>query len=464
LKHPRPTVLAAALSATLLTTLSLGLLSACGGGSSSSDATKTAASVRLNTYITDNLSTAYSQVWVGLKRITALDSSGVEQTLYSSTEAVGYSSYDLRSLASVGELMSAASIPAGVYSQIQVTLAPDVKLVQASDGAVINAKFTSDDSDKVVRVGVALDTATSTTLVLDFNLEKFSYSPSTHLVTPDVSRKDSGALKDFKYHQGKVQGTVLSVDTTARTLTVNDTRLGSSTVLSLSSDAVITQASDGAVVALADLAVGTAVRAVGTVTSASTDSSVTVSVSAVTIESNSSAVIAANRYRGEGTVSALSGSTVTLSLTDANFLPTSATITLDVASARYVHGQLSDLSVGGSLRFQASYDSTTQTYTAALVDVAGAVSARVRASEGNSPGSSANRPTAVQGSITAISGTSWTVGSYTVDVSSAYIKGASACLVVGSTIEARGALSGTTLVARTVKVQGCTNSPTTSTS
>ena len=441
-----------------LSILSASLLAACGGGSADSSTTgaqQTAASVRLSTYITDNLTTDYSQVWVGIKSITAVDSDGATQTLFTSADAAGYSTYDLRSLASVGELMSAATIPAGVYRQILVALAPDVKLVKASDSSVIQAKFTSDDSDKVVKVGVTLDTSSSTALVLDFNLEKFTYSASTNLVTPDVSRKDGDALKKFKVHQGSVRGAVVSVDSTANTITVNDARLGSNTVLSLSSDAVITKESDGSVVALADLAVGTVVEARGTVTSASTDAAVTVAVTAVKIESSSSSAATANRYRGEGTVSAINGTTLTLALTDANFLPTSATLTLDVASARYAHGQLSDLAVGSALRFQASYNASTDSYTAALVDVAGAASAKERERENHGNSGASTRPTKIEGAITSISGTSWTIGDTTVDVSNAYIKGSASCQIVGSTVEALGTLSGTTLTARMVKVETC---------
>jgi len=462
--------LQATLAAAVLSALSLGLLSACGGGSTSatSATAATASSTRVSTYITDNLTTDYAQVWVGIKTITAVDSTGAEVTLFTSADSSGYSTYDLRSLASVGELMSAASIPAAVYQQIKVTLAPDVKLVKASDSSVINAAFTSDGSDKVVRVSVTFDATTNNALVLDFNLDKFTFDASTNLVTADVSRKDSGALKDFKFHQGEVRGTVVSVNTTANTITVNDARLSSATVLALASDAVITKESDGSTVALADLAVGTTIAARGAVTSTASDANVTVSVSAVTVKSTSPSVVAANRYRGEGTISAISGTTVTLSLTEANFLPTSAAITLDVSTARYMHGQLADVVAGGSLRFQASYDSTTGNYTATLVDVAGAAAA--------SKSSSATRPSKVEGTITAISSSAWTVsmpnstygvaaGTYTVDVSTAYIKGSTTCQAVGSTIEARGTLSGTTLTARSVKVKSCVaTSTTTSTS
>lgn len=480
--EPEPSMtsprLQATLAAAVLSALSLGLLSACGGGSSSassataSSTTATASSTRVSTYITDNLTTEYAQVWVGIKTITAVDSTGAEVTLFTSADSSGYSTYDLRSLASVGELMSAASIPAAVYQQIKVTLAPDVKLVKASDSSMIDATFTSDGSDKVVRVSVTFDATTNNALVLDFNLDKFTYNASTNLVTADVSRKDSGTLRDFKFHQGEVRGAVVSVDTTANTITVNDARLGSATVLALATDAVITKESDGSTVALADLAVGTTIAARGTVTSTASDANVTVSVSAITIKSTSTSAAAANRYRGEGTISAISGTTVTLSLTEANFLPSSANLTLDVSTARYMHGQLSDLVAGGSLRFQASYNSTTDAYTANLVDVAGATAA--------SKSSSATRPSKVEGTITAISGSLWTVsmtssaygiaaGTYTVDVSAAYIKGSSTCQAVGSTIEARGALSDTTLTARSVKVKSCastgtTTSATTSTS
>lgn len=458
--------LQATLAATLLCTAALGLLSACGGGSSSTaGTTATAASTRVSTYITDNLTTDYAQVWVGIQSITAVDSTGTEVTLFTSAETSGYSTYDLRSLASVGELMAAANIPAAVYQQIKVTLASDVTLVKASDSSTINAAFTSDGSDKVVRVSVTFDATTNNALVLDFNLEKFTYDASTNLVTADVSRKEGESLRSFKFHQGEVRGAVVSVDTAANTITVNDTHLGSATVLALTSDAVITKESDGSTVALADLATGTAVTARGTVTSTASDANVTVSVSAVTVKSSSASTVAANRYRGEGTISAISGSSVTLSLTEANFLPTSASITLDVSNAKYRHGQLSDLVAGGSLQFQASYDSTADRYIANLVDVAGAAAA--------SRTTGATHPSKVEGIITAISNSQWTVsmtssaygvaaGTYTVDVSNAYIKGSTSCQAVGSTIEARGTLTDTTLTARMVKVKNCVSSSSTS--
>ncbi len=480
-----------AAGAALVSVLSLAVLTACGGGrssdssssnassSSGSGSTATTASVKLSTYITDNLTTDYSQVWVGIKSITAIDGTGSEVTLYTSSDTSGYTTVDLRSLASVGQLLSSTSIPSGTYTQIKVTLDDEVTLVKASDGSSISAFFTSDASDKVVHVSVTLDTTTSSALVLDFNLDKFTYNATTNLVTPDVARKDDSSLKTFKAKQGDVHGSVAAIDTTARTITVTDARLGSGTVLQLTSDAVITRESDGTTIELADLTAGTKIEAKGVVTSASTDSHVTVQVSAVRIESTSSSAssstTAVQRYRGEGTVTAVSGNTVTLSLTDANFLPSSTSVNIDVSSAKYAHGTASDLATGITLSFSASYDTSTETYTAKVIDIAGGTSAKERQSDASK---AASKATEVDGTVTAISDTTWTVtalkthgsvtsgSSYTVDVSNALMKANSSCVAVGSRIEARGTLSGTALTAKVVKLKSecSTSSSSTSTS
>lgn len=463
-----------AASAALVSVLSLAVLAACGGGgssntgsvasTSSSSSKTTATSVKLSTYITDNLTTDYSQVWVGIRSIVAVDSSGNSVTLFASDDSSGYTTFDLRSLASVGELMSAVSVNAGDYRSIEVTLDSDVSLVLASDNSTIAAQFTSDGSDKVLKVGVSLDTTASTTLVLDFNLENFSYDATTGLVTADVSRKGDGALKEFKVHQGEVRGTLVSVDPSANSITVNDARLGSTTVLALTSDAVITRTSDGSTLALSDLSAGMNVRARGVVTSSSTDSTVTVQVSTVQVSSTStsSSSMAALTYRGQGTVQSVDGTMITLLLTQASFLPTSAIVTIDASQAAYAHGQSSDLVAGATLSFRATYDSASDTYTATSLDIDGTASASERKKRGNQ--SVAVRSSEVKGLVTAITDGVWTVqatqthgsvtagSSYAVDVSGALVKATTGCVVVGSRIEARGALSGTDLTARVVRL------------
>ena len=117
-----------------LSTAALAVLAACGGGGDSASTTPTAAatSVTLQTYITDNLATEYSKVWVTLKKITATDSTGAVVTLLDATATPVV--VNLSSLADVGQFMSSVTVPAGLYTQITVTLGNDVQLVSL-DGA-----------------------------------------------------------------------------------------------------------------------------------------------------------------------------------------------------------------------------------------------------------------------------------------------------------------------------------------
>ena len=123
-------------------TLALALtLGACGGSSSDDAATASvsagtptaaAASVTLQTYITDNLTSDYSKVWVSIQRIVATAADGTETVLLdASAEPVVV---DLASLASVGELVSSTTVPVGMWTGVKVTLSNAVQLVSL-DGA-----------------------------------------------------------------------------------------------------------------------------------------------------------------------------------------------------------------------------------------------------------------------------------------------------------------------------------------
>src|ERR1700712_5604653 len=101
------------------------LLAACGGGGSDVAAspgagTSGAQSVPLQTYITDNLATEYTKVWVSIEKITAVDVAGAEVTLLDATGAPAV--VNLSSLASVGHLIATADVKAGVYTEVRVTL------------------------------------------------------------------------------------------------------------------------------------------------------------------------------------------------------------------------------------------------------------------------------------------------------------------------------------------------------
>ncbi|MEX8495942.1 DUF4382 domain-containing protein [Sphaerotilus sp.] len=456
------------LNKSLILTLSsaaLAVLGACGGGgdTTSTTPTATASAVTLQTYITDNLATEYSKVWVTIKKVTATDSTGAVVTLLDATAAPVV--VNLSSLADVGQFMSSVTLPAGIYTQIAVTLGNDVQLVSLDGTTTVTGKLGSGTSDFVWNVrNLSFDTSTTGQLVLDFNLARFTYSAATGLVTPQVDvPTPTDAFRKFVRQQAEVHGTVQSVDTTAGTITVNDSRLGTGVVVSLATDAVITNESTGSTLTLAQLTAGTRIGIKGTVTpGATTADPVTVTATVVHVES------AVTRARGEGTVSAVNGTLVTVRLTDANFLPGSDSVVVDIGTATFPHGLASDLAVGVAVSFrgQVSGIGSAAVITATTVDVRGAASrtarqahpdhayvgSGVRGTVGtvNSDGTF----TFTVGSTTAT--TAVPAGTYTVNAASAtYHDGTATCLVAGATVQVLGTLSGTTLSATVLDIDGC---------
>lgn len=463
-------------SLTLASCLAAALLAACGGGdgsattagTSAAPPTASAASYRLQTYITDDLTTDYAKVWVSIEKITALNSAGTSVTLFdagSSPVAV-----NLASLANVGQFLASLSLPADLYTEIRVTLTNAIQLVSTDGLTTINAKFSSSGTSFVWRIrDLALNPATTGQLVLDFNLKKFSYNASTGLVTPAIeSRSPKEAFGQWVRQQAHVHGTVTAVNVTAGSFTVSDSRLGSTVLVTLSSDAVITDEATHSTVTLDKLAVGSRVEVKGTVTPGATTAdpaTVTTAVVHVLPEPASSLESHPIRLSGEGSVLAIDGQRLTLSLQGANFLPGSNSVVLDISNAKFAHGAASDIAVGVTLHFVGTASGTGSSAVVAvkLIDLDGAPSHGERQKH---PEQAFNA--GVAGSVTALrSLTDFTlnvtraspsvpVGSYVVDASQAhYRRGNSSCLAVGSQVRVRGTVSGSTLTARELEVEGC---------
>jgi hypothetical protein len=449
------------------------ILGACGGGGGSAggaaidtSGSVVVESVPLQTYITDNLATDYSKVWVSIEKITAVDSSGVEVTLLDATGAPAV--VNLSSLASVGHLIAATTVKAGVYTEVRVTLVNSVSLVSLDGLSTITAKLAPTGTDLVVHVrNVGLDTATSGQLVLDFNLAKFSYDAATGLVTPMVEApKPVDAFGKFVHQQADVNGVVKSVDLAKQTITVDDDRLGKGLVVSLATDAVIVDETSGATVTLAGIAVGAHVEIKGAVTpGATTGDPVTVVASVVHIE-RTVPPVAVIVVAGGGKVASVSGHLVTVAIDDATFLPGSNSVVVDISSAKFLHGVAADITAGVKVAFHGSLGGSTAApvVLASDIDVQGAPSA----------GALAQNPTqkftAVNGAIATLNGDgTFTVavtradgpvvvpGAYTVDASHAtYMEGNVSCLAVGQLVQAVGSLVSTTMTAKFMNVKGCT--------
>lgn len=458
-----------------VSTLALAVLAACGGGSGS-DGTMaapspvvSAAQVRLQTYITDNLATEYSKVWVSIKQITAIDGSGTEVTLLDATSAPVV--VNLSSLAAVGQFMSTVTVPAGLYTRLNVTLGNDVQLVSLDGATTTSARFSATDGDFVWKVrDIEIDTASAGQVVLDFNLARFTYDATSGLVTPVVEvPKPADAFRKFTRQQAEVRGLVQSVDAMAGTVTVNDARLGNGVVVSLATDAVIIDDASGATLGLADLKAGTRLEIKGTVTpGATTADPVTVSASVIHVQpapSSSVAAAVAARVHGEGTVSAVNGKLVTVKIAEANFLPGTDGVVVDLGNAVFSHGQLSDVVAGVKVEFRGRLSGTgsAAVVAAAAIDVHGAPSKVERQKHPERAFSGVNGAvTQVHADgtfsvrVTRADGPAVAPGTYTVDASAAtYTEGGASCLAVGHEVKAVGALTGTTLAARFIDIDNC---------
>ena len=449
-------------AAITLSALAAAVLVACGGGGSAPSAQ--AQQVAVQTYITDNLATEYAKVWVSIKKITVLDSTGAEVTLVDATASPV--SVNLSSLASVAQFMSTVTIPAGLYTGINVTMDNAVQLVSLDGTTTTNAQFSAAAGDFVWKVrNVSLDAA-SGQFLLDFNLARFTYDATTNVVTPHmVAKHGKDAFTTILQRRGEAHGTITAVDTVNNTVTVNDTVAGSGIVVSLAADAVIQNEATGAVLTLADLVVGMRIEVKGTVTpGATTADPVTITATVIEVEptSPSSAI---PRLRGEGTITAINGNLVTVDLVDANFLPSTSSLVLDISSAHFAHGRVSDLVVGLTVGFRgtASTTSPADTIDVRNLDVRGAASEHERKAHPDTKyagliGTIAMLNTDGTFTVTATKSVGLFVqaGTYTVNPAQAnYLGNSASCVATGATVNALGTLVDTTLTAKFIGIEGC---------
>lgn len=450
----------------------LALLAACGGGGGEPEPSQAAARpqmVTVQTYLTDNLTLAYSKVWVSIRRITAVDGAGAEVVLLDAGAAPV--AVNLASLAAVGQFVSTVKIPAGIYRQVAVTMDNAVQLVSKDGATTTNAKFAATGTEFVLRVrDIELDATSGTQFVFDFDLEKFSYDPATGLVTPSVRLpRPAEAFQKFVRQFAEAKGTVKSIDTATQTITVDDPRLGSSTLVKLATGGVVAGPS-GAPLTLADIKVGDRIEAKGVVTpGATTSAPITVTTLVVEVKPGvgSSPPVAGGTAKGEGKVVSVQGSLVTVAIEEANFLPGSNTVVVEVAGAKFSHGQASDLATGVRIEFSGTVSGTgaAARVVATRVQVEGAASPKEReksplatfaALEGKVGSVGSDGRFVVQ--VKSLRGPGATAGttSLTVDPKNAiYVRGSASCLAAGREVDVLGTIEAGVLQAKLISVEGC---------
>ncbi len=447
----------------------LALLAACGGGEPPAPQAARPQMVTVQTYLTDNLTLAYSKVWVSIRRITALDGAGAEVVLLDASAAPV--AVNLASLAAVGQFVSTVTVPAGIYRQVVVTMDNTVQLVSKDGTTTTNAKFAATGTEFVLRVrDIELDATSGTQFVFDFDLEKFTYDPATGLVTPSVRMpRAAEAFQKFVRQFAEAKGTVKSVDTAAQTITVDDPRLGPATVVKLAPAGVVASPS-GAPLTLADVKAGDRIEAKGVVTpGATTSAPITVTTLVVEVKpaAGSAMPMVTGLAKGEGKVVAVQGSLVTVAVEEANFLPGSNTVVVDVAGARFSHGQSSDLAAGVRIEFSGTVSGTgaSARVVATRVQVEGAASSKEReksplaafaALEGKVSAVGSDGRLVVQ--VQSLRGPGATAGttSLTVDPKTAiYVRGTASCLAAGREIDVLGTIDAGVLLAKLIRVEGC---------
>ncbi|MCF6282241.1 MAG: DUF4382 domain-containing protein [Candidatus Polarisedimenticolaceae bacterium] len=425
----------------------VGLLSACGGGGSSSSGQSSDGTVSV--LITDNLTLAYSEVWVNVQSITATDANGQTVVLYE--DATGQV-HNLSQLVNIGALVDAQVIAAGTYTSFDILLANDIKLVETA-GTTINATFdqTGNPTYTMTITGsLIVDANQTTTLVLDFDLQQFTFDVATNTVTPVVVQADPNTLNQTN---ATINGQVQSVSSPSQFVMMPASG-GANITVDIHATGAVTNAATGAVTAdTTALQAGMQVAVSGTYDA----TNLTITASGVQIENS----VISIRHEVEGFVTSFDGSNLTLDIKEASFLPTNNTIAIaNISNAIFSAGSLSLVTVGQQIEVKGNWDGAT--FTAVIVEIEGAPS-------NASSNSYIDEYAEIEGQITAINGNALTLAvqsrehvaginvgdQITIDSTNSWFEeGGSSCLAAGIIIEAKGGMiDGTTMQANVIEFE-----------
>ncbi len=436
----------------ILTPIALAL-AACGGGGGGSDTTSTSGSGTVSLVVTDNLTLDYAEVWVTVEKITATDNQGNTVTLYQDTTG---QAINLSQLANIGALIDAQTIPAATYTQFNITLANNISLVAAVGGAQTNATFDQTGNASVVfNVNGSLVVAANqpTSLVLDFDLARFTYNATTNTVDPTIVQTTAPLNQTVATMQGTIQAVA-----NANQLTLTPATGGAAITVKLHAQATVVNTINNTLgTDFTGLQAGQSVIISGIYDAA------TLTLTARHVLHGSSQGINA-RHEVEGIVVSFDGANMTLNVEEASFIPGSNVIGIaNTANAFYSAGSVAMIAVGQQIEYKGNWDGTT--FTAVFGEIDGAP---------RNGGSYVDDYAEIEGNISVINGDTVSLlvsssehvnginqgDTVTIDVSSAWFKeGNRACLTSGAQIEAKGGMTdATSMMATTVEFDACGNS------
>lgn len=202
---------------------------ACGSGGGGGGGSSSGVSGSGTLFITDDLSVDFRQVIATIYKVEFVRSSdGTRIPVFD--DALGIS-YDLSELSSVMARLPNASIPAGNYSGVYVTVGSELILVDKTGMRINpnpnfaqNAYTVCSAGQCTIEVAGTISVADNQRVVLDFDLKQFTYDPASNLVTAKVVLDADGSqhsryneLKDDDYD---LKGIVESINAGSFTLRV----------------------------------------------------------------------------------------------------------------------------------------------------------------------------------------------------------------------------------------------------
>lgn len=338
----------------------------CGGGGGGSNGGSTANRASVGVFVTDDLG-AYDHVWVTVKKIDLVGPAGTK-TLF--TDADG-KAVDLASLNDAGSAVFAflgvASVPAGIYTRIEVTLDDDLVLFPAGAAVGLDRKFAgSADGLKKLLVEVddsGEDIRGDDSLVVDFDLARWNDDGTT--VTAFARVRDHEGLDDHaRHHDEDYHGVASSVTTAGFTLTPRN------------GGAPIAVTIDAGTVVFGDASILTNGQRVE-VRGFFDTTTRTLTAASVKIEIENG-----GEDEVRGNVVTVGASSFTLTIGDADgFLPTGATMNVTFGANTRFRGRhgvtltqaefLAALTAGAEAEAEGSYDATTNTLTATKLKLEG---------------------------------------------------------------------------------------------
>ncbi|MCF6323787.1 MAG: DUF4382 domain-containing protein [Gammaproteobacteria bacterium] len=429
-------------------------LAACGGSGDGTTSSNGSSTGTVSVIITDNLTLTYSEVWVSLQAITATDANGQVVDLYRNTAG---QTHNLSQLVNIGALVDAQTIAAGTYTTFEILMDNQIQLVDPT-GVTTNATFdqTGNPSFTLSVAGqLVVDENQMSSLLLDFDLQQFTYDMATNTVNPVVIQQDPATLNQTV---ATVNGQVQAVNSSTQ-FVVTPATGGANITVDLHATATVTDT------ASATVAADTTLLAAGmqvTVDGIYDPANLSITASAVGIVTGASVTI---NSEVEGIVTAFDGSTLTIDVKEASFLPGSNTLTIaNSSNALFSHGSLALLTIGQEVEIKGNWDNTT--FTAATIEIEGAPS---NATDSNY----LDDYVEFEGTISAIDGdlltltvqefehvSGITIGdSVMIDRTNSWYKdGDASCLSNGAVIEAKGSMSdATTMIAMVIDLEDSCN-------